>query len=88
MKTSLATNATLSSLGAHLFGAEGVVSNRKVFGLLVRSAGLGQFGEVNGWPIAMSRRRFKLGKGEANTDTESIPGDKCEDANVGECCMM
>jgi hypothetical protein len=71
-----------------LFGAA-VLSNRKVFGLLVRSAGLGKFGEINGWPIAMARRRFKCGKGEVATDTESIPGDKFEeDANLGECCIM
>lgn len=88
VKTSLATNATLASLGAHLFGAEGVLSNRKVFGLLVRSVGLGQFGERNGWPIATARRRFKCGKGETETDTESIPGDKHEEANVGDCCVM
>ncbi|OLQ10528.1 hypothetical protein AK812_SmicGene5719 [Symbiodinium microadriaticum] len=94
VKTSLATNATLASLGAHLFGAEGVLSgwdtqcNRKVFGLLVRSVGLGQFGERNGWPIATARRRFKCGKGETETDTESIPGDKHEEANVGQACTV
>lgn len=88
VKTSLATNATLTSLGAHLFGAEGAVSNRKVFGLLVRAVGLGQFGESNGWPIAMARRRFKCGKGDTETDTESICGDTCEEADVGNCCIM
>ena len=36
VKTTVATNAVLVSLGAHLFGSEGVLSNRKIFGLLVR----------------------------------------------------
>merc|ERR1712187_683459 len=84
-KTSLASNAVLSNLGAHLFGAEGAMSNRKVFGILVRAAGLGKFGENNGWPIAMARRRFKNGKEEGDTDTESIAGDNCEDAAVDGC---
>ncbi|CAJ1403750.1 unnamed protein product [Effrenium voratum] len=53
VKRSLASNATLASLGCHLFGEMGAMSNRKIFGLLVRAVGLGKFGEVNGWPIAM-----------------------------------
>ena len=48
VKTVVATNALLASLGSHLFGAEGVLSNRKVLGLLLRSAGLGQVKENNG----------------------------------------
>lgn len=87
-KTSLASNAVLSSLGAHLFGGEGAMSNRKLFGILVRAVGLGKFGENNGWPIAMARRRFKCGKEEGDTDTESIAGDNCEDAVVDGCCLM
>eukprot|EP00931_Biecheleriopsis_adriatica_P006889 TRINITY_DN108232_c0_g1_i1.p1 TRINITY_DN108232_c0_g1~~TRINITY_DN108232_c0_g1_i1.p1 ORF type:complete len:593 (-),score=123.22 TRINITY_DN108232_c0_g1_i1:181-1959(-) len=87
-KTSLASNAVLSSLGAHLFGAEDAMSNRKVFGILVRAVSLGKFGENNGWPIAVARRRFKCGKEEGDTDTESIAGDTCEDASVDGCCLM
>lgn len=86
-KTSIASNATLTNLGVHLFGAEGAMSNRKVFGLLVRAAGLGKFGEVNGWPVALARRRFKCGKGEEQTDTEGIPGEDCEE-DVNGCCVM
>lgn len=88
VKKSLASNATLASMSLHLFGSEGAVSNRKIFGLLVRSVGLGKFGELNGWPIAMARQRFKCGKGETETDTERIPGDKTSEANVGDCCVM
>mmetsp|Transcript_70854 Transcript_70854/g.125129 ORF Transcript_70854/g.125129 Transcript_70854/m.125129 type:complete len:571 (-) Transcript_70854:200-1912(-) len=87
-KTSLASNEALKNLGIHLFGAEGAMSNRKLFGLLVRAAGLGKFGENNGWPIAVARRRFKCGKDEVQTDTESIPGDNCEDAGPDGCCIM
>jgi hypothetical protein len=57
------------------------MSNRKVFGLLVRAVGLGKFGERNGWPIAVARRRFKCGKEESVTDTEAIAGDHCEEAD-------
>jgi len=85
VKTSVATNATLAGLGAHLFGAEGVVSNRKVLGLLLRAAGLGQYKESNGWPVAVMRRRFKCGKGEAETDTERIAD---EEPAMGGCCVM
>ena len=53
-----------------------------VFGLLVRAAGLGKYGENNGWPIAMARRRFKCGKGEGETDTEAIAGERSEQADV------
>ncbi|CAJ1437959.1 unnamed protein product [Effrenium voratum] len=88
VKRSLASNATLASLGCHLFGEMGAMSNRKIFGLLVRAVGLGKFGEVNGWPIAMARRRFKCGNGETETDTESIPGDKDREGNVDDCCIM
>jgi len=88
VKTTVATNAVLSGIGMHLFGAEGVLSNRKVFGLLVRCAGLGQFKENNGWPIAVMRRRFKCGKGEKDTDTEKISGEGDEDPSMGGCCVM
>lgn len=89
VKTTVATNATLSGIGMHLFGAEGVLSNRKVFGLLVRCAGLGQFKENNGWPIAVMRRRFKCAKGEKDTDTEKISGEADEDPSMGGgCCVM
>mmetsp|Transcript_27362 Transcript_27362/g.72270 ORF Transcript_27362/g.72270 Transcript_27362/m.72270 type:complete len:586 (-) Transcript_27362:29-1786(-) len=89
VKTSVATNATLAGLGAHLFGVEGAVSNRKVFGLLVRAAGLGQYKENNGWPLAVMRRRFKCGKGESETDTERVAGDRDEDPSMGSgCCVM
>lgn len=87
-KSSLASNAVLCSLGAHLFGADEAMSNRKVFGILVRAAGLGKFGENNGWPIAVARRRFKCGKGEEDTDTERIAGEKSEEADIDGCCMM
>jgi|ERR1712216_915492 len=87
-KTSLASNQTLATIGSHLLGGEGLISNRKVFGLLVRAVGLCQWGENNGWPIAVARRRFKCGKGEDETDTEAIAGDKCEDADVDGCCVM
>ena len=50
--------------GAHLFGAEDAMRNRKVVGILVRAVGLGKFGDNNGWPIAMARRRFKCCKEE------------------------
>lgn len=87
VKTSFATNATLTGLGAHLFGVEGAVSNRKVFGLLVRAVGLGQYKENNGWPLAVMRRRFKCGKGESETDAERIAGDHDEDPSMG-CCIQ
>lgn len=87
-KTSLASNATLADLGAHLFGTETALSNRKVFGLLIRSVGLGKYGENNGWPIAIARRRFRCGKDEGETDTEHIAGDRDEDPSVGGCCLM
>ena len=38
VKTTVATTAVLSGIGTHLFGDEGVLSNRKVFGLSVRCA--------------------------------------------------
>jgi len=80
-KTRLATNLTLQGVGVHLFGAKGAMSNRKVFGLLLRAVGLGKFGERNGWPIAVARRRFKCGKEESDTDTEAIAGDQCEEGD-------
>lgn len=88
VKTTVATNAVLASLASHLFGAEGALSNRKVLGLLLRCAGLGQFKENNGWPIAVMRRRFKCGKGERDTDTEAIAGEKSEEPSMGSCCVM
>merc|ERR1712190_136089 len=88
VKTAVATNAVLASLGSHLFGAEGVLSNRKVLGLLLRCAGLGQFKENNGWPIAIMRRRFKCAKGEKDTDTERISGDRDEEPSMGGCSIM
>jgi len=88
IKTSVAANAVLCSLGAHLFGFEGMLSNRKVLGLLLRCAGLGQFKENNGWPIAVMRRRFKCAKGERDTDTEAIAGEKDEEPSMGSCCLM
>ncbi|CAK9087043.1 unnamed protein product [Durusdinium trenchii] len=87
VKQSLASNATLCQLGIHLFGSE-ALSNRKVFMLLVRSVGLGKWGEVNGWPIAMARQRFKRRKDESDTDVEAITGEQIKEANVGDCCVM
>lgn len=56
--------------------------------LLVRSVGLGKWGEVNGWPIAMARQRFKRRKDESDTDVEAITGEQIKEANVGDCCVM
>lgn len=87
-KTSIATKATLDDLAAHLFGSETAISNRKMFGLLVRAVGLGKFGDSNGWPIAIARRRWKCGEDETETDTERISGDRDINANIGDCCVM
>ena len=65
--------------------SESALSNRKVFGLLVRSVGLGKYCENNGWPIAIARRRFKCSKDEGETDTEHIAGDQQEDPSIGSC---
>ena len=51
-------------------------------------AGLGQYKENNGWPVAVMRRRFKCGKGETETDTERIAGDRDEEPAMGGCSVM
>lgn len=87
VKTSIATKATIGGICSHLFGSEDALSNRKTFGLLIRAAGLGQYKESNGWPVAVMRRRFKCMPGERDTDTEKISGEGCEEPGIG-CCVM
>jgi hypothetical protein len=87
-KTKFVTNKQLVDVGCHLFGEGANISPRKVFMLLVRTSGIGHYGEDNGWPIAAARRRFKCAKNETPTDTESISGDKVEDPGSGESCSM
>ena len=57
--------------------------NRKTFGLLIRAAGLGQYKEGNGWPVAMMRRRFKCMRGENETDTDKISDEGCDKPGIG-----
>eukprot|EP00929_Paragymnodinium_shiwhaense_P079662 TRINITY_DN41530_c0_g1_i1.p1 TRINITY_DN41530_c0_g1~~TRINITY_DN41530_c0_g1_i1.p1 ORF type:complete len:599 (+),score=126.23 TRINITY_DN41530_c0_g1_i1:104-1900(+) len=87
-KTKFATKKQLDMLAEHLFGETMCISPRKVFMLMVRSVGLGQFGECNGWVIAAARKRFKCSKAESLTDSEPIAGDKCADPDDGGCCIM
>lgn len=68
--TSFCAKPTLAAAALHLMGKKDTLSDRKMWSLLARAAGMCALGDKSGWIFGLARKKFKHQRGEKSDNEE------------------